>query len=127
MKNNLNVIFVDDEASHHTLIKLKFRKEIKDGSLKTFHFMDGEECLNFLRTKDDELEVKFIITDITMPKMDGITLAKIIHQDYPQIRLFMASALDISEYRERVKDEYSEGFFGKPIKLNEIKSLLFQT
>lgn len=48
---------------------------------------DGYEALNILTNQ----EIDILITDISMPKMSGIELTKIVKQKYPDIKVIIVS------------------------------------
>lgn len=48
-------------------------------------FPNGKEVLEYLRSN----EVDVAVMDINMPEMDGITCAKIIKQEFPQVKIIM--------------------------------------
>ena len=48
---------------------------------------DGNEALNILTNQ----EIDILITDISMPKMSGIELTKIVKQKYPEIKVIIVS------------------------------------
>ena len=54
---------------------------------------DGLEAVELLK----EIPVDVVITDIKMPEMDGLSLAKHIHENYPGITVII-----ISGFRFRV-------------------------
>jgi CheY-like chemotaxis protein len=124
--NPKHIAFVDDEVILHKLIKIKFKSEIEDGSLITYHFMDGLECLNYLRANKENLEILLLFSDITMPNMDGITLTEYVKVEFPKIELFIVSALDIDEYKKRVKNTTTKEFLGKPVNLNKLRDIIFK-
>jgi len=68
---------VDDEPDLQMLILQKFRKKIRNNDYE-FHFADnGQEALEVLNGTDD---ISLILSDINMPKMDGLTLLQELHK-----------------------------------------------
>ena len=65
------VLVVDDEADLATLIRQKFRRRIRKGELDFLFAGDGQEALDQIRAHPD---VDLVLTDINMPRMDGLTL-----------------------------------------------------
>ena len=68
---NAKILVVDDEPDLEALITQKFRRQIRQG-LVTFLFAhDGQEALDRLSESRD---VDLVVSDINMPRMDGLTL-----------------------------------------------------
>ena len=65
------ILVVDDEPDLAALVRQKFRRHIRDG-IYTFEMAgDGVEALSQLEKNPD---IEIVLTDINMPRMDGLTL-----------------------------------------------------
>ncbi|MCB9059887.1 MAG: response regulator [Halobacteriovoraceae bacterium] len=117
----IEIAFVDDEVTLHKIFDLKFRKEISGGRYIFHHFMDGSECYDFFKLNSNSTNIKILFSDITMPKMDGFTLVKKLRSEYPDLIIYMASALDLEEYNKRAKDIGNLKLFSKPFDFEEMK------
>ena len=51
---------------------------------------DGQEALTILEVHAD---VRALFTDVTMPNLDGLSLAKIVSERWPQIGILLTSGL----------------------------------
>ena len=67
----LKILFVDDEPDLVPLIRQKFRSQVRSGEVALVFASDGVEALEHLEA-DPDIEV--VVTDINMPRMDGLTL-----------------------------------------------------
>ncbi|MCT4620550.1 MAG: response regulator [Marinisporobacter sp.] len=76
MKNN-TVLFVDDDT--HIISSL--RRGLMDEEYKKEFAYSGEQALNIM----ENTKVSVIVTDMRMPKMNGLTLLKIISEKYPDV------------------------------------------
>jgi adenylate cyclase len=65
------ILVVDDEPDFEDLVRQKFRRQIKDGSIVFGFARDGVEALALLANKGD---FDMVVSDINMPHMDGLTL-----------------------------------------------------
>jgi sigma-B regulation protein RsbU (phosphoserine phosphatase) len=65
------VLVVDDEPDLAALIRQKFRRRLRSGELEFLFAGDGQEALEQLKAHPD---VDLVLTDINMPRMDGLTL-----------------------------------------------------
>ena len=65
------ILVVDDEPDLEGLILQKFRRQIRDGSVNFLFAHDGVEALTML---DLNRDVDMVLSDINMPRMDGLSL-----------------------------------------------------
>ena len=65
------ILVVDDEPDLEDLIQQKFRRQIRDGAVSFLFARDGVEALAVLEANRD---VDMVVTDINMPRMDGLSL-----------------------------------------------------
>ena len=77
---------------------------------------NGEELLEIVRTK----QPKVVLTDIKMPKMDGIAVTKIIKKEYPTIRIIAFSMFDQEEAITQMIDAGASGYLLKNSPLEEV-------
>ena len=66
-----HILVVDDEPDIEPLILQKFRSQIRQGVVAFSFVRDGIEALNALRSNNS---IDLLITDINMPRMDGLSL-----------------------------------------------------
>ncbi|MDH3317560.1 MAG: response regulator, partial [Gammaproteobacteria bacterium] len=87
--NPATILVVDDEPDLEQLVMQRFRRQVKSGELK-FHFAaDGEEALSMLNAQP---EVDLVLSDINMPRMDGLTLLTCLKEIDRQLRTVIVSA-----------------------------------
>jgi adenylate cyclase len=67
------ILVVDDEPDLETLILRKFRKQIREGTVVFMFAHDGIEALQSLERNP---QIDLVLSDINMPRMDGLTLLK---------------------------------------------------
>ena len=84
-----HILVVDDEADLEALILQKFRREIRSGDIE-FHFArDGIEALAVI---DRNSHIEMVVSDINMPRMDGLTLLDKLQQSKEQLSTVIVSA-----------------------------------
>lgn len=72
---------------------------------------DGEMALPLIqKTKPDVL-----LTDIKMPFMDGLSLSKLVHQEFPEMKIIIISGYDDFEYARGAILVGAEQYLLKPI------------
>jgi DNA-binding NarL/FixJ family response regulator len=82
----MNVIIVDDHQIVRDGISMLLMKT--DGINIIAEASNGEQLLILLKTQKPDI----IIMDISMPKITGIELTKIIKKDFPQIEIIIFSS-----------------------------------
>jgi len=60
---------------------------------------DGEEAVHWIK----ELEPDFAILDISMPKMDGISVARLLRQAGSNTRVIFVTLIDDEDYMEEAR------------------------
>ncbi len=109
----------DQEMLNEVFTELNYKNEI-------IFFADGEKALAYLT--DTTVEPFIIFSDINMPKLSGMELREMIHQN-EDLRIKSIPYLFFSTTSEQryVVDAYSksvQGFFVKPASYNEIKDII---
>ena len=74
------ILVVDDEPDLKGLILQKFRRQIRDGSVNFLFARDGVEALTML---DGNRDVDMVLSDINMPRMDGLSLLGKLQESPP--------------------------------------------
>ena len=81
---------------------------------------DGEMALPMIR----KLRPDVLITDITMPFMDGLSLSKTVLQEFPNVKIIVISGYSDFEYARKAIELGVEQYLLKPItKADMIKAL----
>lgn len=98
-------------AEDETLVRLLANDILTEAGYRVLEARDGQEALTILHVHTD---VRALVTDITMPNIDGISLAKIVRERWPQIGIVVTSGampdgskLRIPEYASFVPKPYS--------------------
>jgi CheY-like chemotaxis protein len=101
------VLVADDE----TLLRLLANDILSDAGYRVLEARDGQEALTILEVHG---AVRVLITDITMPNVDGISLANIVRARWPGIGIVIASGampdasrLVIPEWARFVRKPYA--------------------
>ena len=81
---------------------------------------NGEQALEKIREEAPDI----LLTDINMPKMDGITLAQLARTEYPQMRIIFLTGYDYVDYLLSAVKIGVEDYILKPVTKSEIEALL---
>ena len=103
------ILVVDDEIAHlHTLERL-FQKEGWQVLVAT----NGQDALDVLRGAG---ELHVIVTDLMMPKVDGLDLLRLARKLRPEIEVILMTAFGTVERAVEGMKEGAYDFISKPIK-----------
>lgn len=119
------IMVVDDEPDLQMLILQRFRKEIKE-DIYDFSFADnGEEALNKLKDNDD---ISLVLSDINMPKMDGLTfLSEAQKLENPTFKTVIVSAYGDMENIRTAMNRGAFDFVTKPIDFADLTKTIEKT
>lgn len=81
---------------------------------------NGKEALELIEDHHPDL----LISDIKMPFMDGLELAKTIHDNYMNTKIILFSGWDDFEYARMAISYGVSEYIMKPINYDEMKKLL---
>lgn len=82
--------------------------------------MNGVEALAMIRKQQPDI----LITDIYMPKMDGLELIEIVAQEFPEIYIVIHSGYDEFDNARQAMKFGVQHFFLKPTTVSEIKEVI---
>ena len=77
----VKILVVDDEPDLESLIRQKFRKQIREDLYSFVFAQNGVEALTRIEEHSD---VSMILSDINMPEMDGLTLLSRLQMPFQQ-------------------------------------------
>jgi two-component system, chemotaxis family, chemotaxis protein CheY len=107
---DLSVLIVDDMRSMRSIVKRVLQEM---GFKKLFEAEDGSEALSVLRSK----KIDLVISDVEMPKMDGIELLDEVDkdEDLKDIPFIMLTAMNNREKVIEILEHKVTDFVLKPI------------
>ncbi len=117
----VKILVVDDETDLEMLITQKFRKQIQGND---FHFIfakNGEEALNKLKNDED---IEIVLTDIEMPKMDGLELLSNIGKMNRVVKSIILSPYGDLESIRIAMNRGAFDFVTRPINLEDLGATL---
>jgi len=121
---NTSILVVDDEPDLEMLLLQKFRKQIRDGSLRFLFAHDGVEALAVLAANHD---VDIVLSDINMPRMDGLSLlAKLQQRDEDLSTIIVSAYSDMANIRTAM-NRGAYDFVTKPIDFADLEATIGKT
>lgn len=109
----MRVLVVEDEINLLEAIA----EGLKDNYFAVDIAHDGEEALNKIEV---ELDYDLIILDILLPKIDGVTLLKILRNKGFNIPVLMLTALDAMDTKIKSFEIGADDYLTKPFDFREL-------
>ena len=108
-----NILIVDDQEMITALIKSLLNQE---GNIDVAG--SGEDALNYIENKF----YKLVISDINLPKMDGLSFYKNSVAKFPTLKKrFLFISGDLSPERKAFLDEHHLKYLAKPMEINVLR------
>ena len=118
------ILVVDDEPDLEDLVRQKFRRQIREGAF-TFHFArDGVEALERVAASP---EIDLVVTDINMPRMDGLTLLERLSAAERRLSTVIVSAYGDMPNIRTAMNRGAFDFLTKPIDFADFETTLRKT
>jgi len=118
---NLRLLIADDnEIQIESILTYVDWESLGVAEIKTAK--DGMECLELAETFHPHI----VITDVEMPRLDGIELARLLKQKDKRIKLIFISCHEKFEYAQKAIEYGSSAYILKPISYSEIESVAKQ-
>ncbi|MEK6814244.1 MAG: sigma-54 dependent transcriptional regulator [Nitrospirota bacterium] len=108
------LLVVDDEESQRTLMEITLRKEGYQVDVAE----DGVQALDLIRT----IPYDVVLTDIKMPRADGIEVLKAVKEVSPETVVMMITAYASHDTAVEAMKLGAKDYIPKPFKIVEIKT-----
>jgi PAS domain S-box-containing protein len=122
--NPLKILVVDDEPDVEGMLKLKYRREIRNGKYEFLFAENGREALEMLQEKP---EIGIVISDINMPEMDGLTLLDRISELDRMLKAIIVSAYGDMDNIRTAMNRGAYDFVTKPIDFEDLTKTIEKT
>ena len=118
------ILFVDDEPDLEALVMQKFRRQIRDGAVVFMFAHDGIEALESI---EQHPHVDMVVSDINMPRMDGLSLlAKLQEAEDKKSTIIVSAYGDMSNIRTAM-NRGAFDFLTKPIDFGDLEMTIDKT
>ena len=120
----MRVLVVDDEPDIEPLLRQRFRRRVREGEIELTFASDGLDALEKL---DAHPEIDLVLTDLNMPRMDGLTLLGELARLGRPVRAVVVSAYgDLVNIRTAM-NRGAFDFITKPIAFDDLETTLDKT
>jgi adenylate cyclase len=118
------ILVVDDEPDLEALVQQRFRRQIRGGEFGFRFAHDGAEALELIASGD---LFDMVLSDINMPRMDGLTLLeKIQEADDPLSTVIVSAYGDMVNIRTAM-NRGAFDFITKPIDFTDLETTIRKT
>lgn len=118
------ILVVDDEPDLEGLLVQKFRHQIREGKVEFLFARDGVEALATLEANHD---VDMVVTDINMPRIDGLSLLQKLQEHEEKLSTIIVSAYgDMTNIRTAMNCGAFD-FLIKPIDFADLEATIAKT
>jgi adenylate cyclase len=119
-----HILVVDDEPDIEALVLQKFRHKIRGGAISFLFARDGVEALAALKANG---QIDLVVTDINMPRMDGLSLLQKLQESEEKVSTIIVSAYgDMSNIRAAM-NRGAFDFVTKPIDFQDLQTTIAKT
>jgi adenylate cyclase len=118
------ILVVDDEADLELLVKQKFRRKIRENVYEFIFAKNGEDALEKLIENPD---VDVLLSDISMPVMDGLTLLTKLAESTPILKAVMVSAYGDMQNIRTAMNRGAFDFVCKPVDFEDLDVTIEKT
>lgn len=118
------ILVADDEIDLETLIKQKFRKQIREDKYEFLFAMNGNEALLKVEQHPD---ISIVLSDINMPEMDGLTLLSKLNESNPLLKTVMVSAYGDMDNIRSAMNKGAFDFVCKPVNFEDLELTIEKT
>jgi adenylate cyclase len=118
------ILVVDDELDFEVLILQKFRKKVREGELSFLFAHDGVEALSMLGQNGG---VDIVLSDINMPRMDGLSLLAKLQEGEEKLSTVIVSAYGDMENIRTAMNRGAFDFLTKPIDFKDLETTIDKT
>lgn len=112
------ILVVDDEPDLEALVRQKFRRKVSASEWRLIFARDGQEALETIAA---DPTIDLVLTDINMPRMDGLTMLGRLQQTSDPVATIVVSAYgDMTNIRAAMNGGAYD-FLTKPIDFSDFE------
>ncbi len=124
MHHPYRILVVDDEPDLEPLILQRMRRKIRSNEYEFVFAQNGVEALEKLNA---DPTIDMVLSDINMPKMDGLTLLQQLPGVDPNLRAVIISAYGDMDNIRTAMNRGAFDFVTKPIDFDDLKITITRT
>jgi two-component system response regulator YesN len=106
----LTLVIADDDIDYRLIIRYLLQA-VSDVMTVVGEAGDGEEALALVR----QLRPDMLLTDLVMPRRDGIEITRIVKRELPLTKIILMSSYTEDAYRLMASDSGADAFVSKQV------------
>jgi DNA-binding NtrC family response regulator len=110
------ILVVDDD---NTLLKF-FKIHLNKFFSRVIVVKNAKEAIDTLREK----EIDLVLSDIRMPRMDGLQLMKRVRKHDPAIPMLLISGALLSDEQSKSAEDDADGYLRKPFSVDDLHAFI---
>jgi two-component system response regulator FlrC len=110
------ILVVDDEADVRDIVA----EMISDMGFQVREAASAEAARDFIR----QSPVDLVISDVEMKGMDGLTLARWVRQQFPNLPMAIMTAYPTEDLHQLVRQKMVDNVLQKPFQVGELQGLV---
>src|SRR3954454_21398161 len=118
------ILVVDDEPDLELLIVQRFRRQIREG---LFDFTFADDGVNALAMLAQDSTIDMVLSDINMPRMDGLTLLGRLQERHDHLATVIVSAYGDTANIRTAMNRGAFDFVTKPIDFADLETTIAKT
>ncbi len=118
------ILVADDEMDLETLIRQKFRKQIREEKYEFIFALNGNDAIEKIKQNPD---ITLVLSDINMPEMDGLTLLGVLNESNPMLKTVIVSAYGDMDNIRTAMNRGAFDFVCKPVNFEDLEVTIEKT
>lgn len=120
----IKILVADDEVDLETLIRQKFRQQIREQKYEFVFAVNGIDGLNKMQQYPD---IDIVLSDINMPEMDGLTFLSRLNETCPLVKTVIVSAYGDMDNIRTAMNRGAFHFVIKPVNFEDLEMTIVKT
>ncbi len=124
LTGSASILLVEDEDA----VRMFGTRALRNKGYRVIEARSGEQALDVLRNDEASPEgpIEVLISDVVMPGMDGVTLAKLVRMERPAIKIILISGYSEDVARNGIDPDAGIHFLPKPFSLKQLAGAVKQ-
>ena len=123
-RSHERILIIEDDPDIRDILKL----QLEQGGHQVIEAKDGQEGIYLMKKESNFLQVGLIITDISMPKVNGVEVIDYIKANVPSIPIIVVTGYPDTDLAVKLLQKGVKYYLVKPVEeatlLNKISAIL---